>query len=89
MDTTKIALFKGKQVRKIIYLGEWWFSVIDVIEILTESDRPRKYWNDLKTKLIKEGYVEVSEKIGQLKFIQKKSFVCIMVYCDLFSFLTI
>jgi len=45
----------------------WFFSVIDVIAILTESDRARKYWSDLKTKLIEEGYVEVSEKIGQLK----------------------
>ena len=40
--------------------------MIDVIEVLTETDRPRKYWNDLKTKLKKEGS-ELSEKIGQLK----------------------
>lgn len=66
-DSTKIAIFKGKEIRKIIYKNEWWFSVIDVVEVLTGTDRPRKYWNDLKKKLIKEGYVEVSEKIGQLK----------------------
>ncbi len=66
-ETTKIAVFKGKEIRKIIYKNEWWFSVIDVVEVLTETDRPRKYWNDLKKKLIKEGYGEVSEKIGQLK----------------------
>jgi hypothetical protein len=64
---TKIAVFKGKRVRRIIYNGEWWFSIIDVIEILTDTGRPRKYWSDLKKKLIKEGYSEVSEKIGQLK----------------------
>ncbi|OIP86453.1 hypothetical protein AUK05_03580 [Candidatus Shapirobacteria bacterium CG2_30_35_20] len=68
MDT-KIAIFKGNEVRKIIYQNEWWFSVIDVIEVLTNNDRPRKYWSDLKTKLQKEGYVEVSEKIGQLKML--------------------
>jgi hypothetical protein len=45
---------------------KWYFSIIDVIEILTNSDRPRKYWNDLKTKLKKEGS-ELSGKIGQLK----------------------
>lgn len=45
---------------------KWYFSIIDVIEILTNSDRPRKYWNNLKTKLKKEGS-ELSEKIGQLK----------------------
>ena len=41
--------------------------MIDVVEALTGTDRPRKYWNDLKTKLVKEGYSELSEKIGQLK----------------------
>ena len=41
--------------------------MIDVVEALTGTDRPRKYWNDLKKKLIREGYIEVSEKIGQLK----------------------
>jgi len=66
---TKIAIFRGKKIRKTIYKNEWWFSVIDVIEALTGSDRPRKYWNDLKKKIKAEGYVEVSEKIGQLKLI--------------------
>jgi hypothetical protein len=41
---------------------------VDVIQALTGSDRPRKYWSDLKTKLKKEGS-ELSEKIGQLKLI--------------------
>ena len=41
--------------------------MVDVIEAVTGSDRPRKYWSDLKKKLIIEGYSEVSEKIGQLK----------------------
>ncbi len=66
-EITKIAVFKGKEIRKIIYKDEWWFSVIDIVEVLTGTDRSRKYWSDLKTKLIKEGYFEVSEKIGQLK----------------------
>jgi DNA-damage-inducible protein D len=67
MDGTKIAIFHGKQIRKIINNNEWWFSIIDVIEILSKSERPRKYWSDLKQKLTDEGYIEVSEKIGQLK----------------------
>jgi hypothetical protein len=67
METTKIAVFKGKEIRKTIHNDEWWFSIIDVIEALTDSGRPRKYWSDLKIKLAKEGYDEVSEKIGQLK----------------------
>ncbi len=45
---------------------KWYFSIIDVIGVLTGSERPRKYWSDLKSKLKSEGS-EVSEKIGQLK----------------------
>jgi DNA-damage-inducible protein D len=63
----RIAVFKGKEIRKVIFNNEWWFSITDVIEVLTESGRVRKYWNDLKKKLTTEGYIEVSEKIGQLK----------------------
>ncbi|HAL50234.1 MAG: hypothetical protein UU40_C0009G0004 [Candidatus Uhrbacteria bacterium GW2011_GWD2_41_121] len=64
---TKIAIFQKKEIRKIFHKGDWWFSVIDVVEALSGTDRPRKYWNDLKKKLVKEGFIEVSEKIGQLK----------------------
>jgi hypothetical protein len=45
---------------------KWFFSIIDVIAALTGNERPRKYWNDLKTKLVKEGS-QLSDKIGQLK----------------------
>jgi hypothetical protein len=45
---------------------KWYVSVIDVIEVLTGSPRPRKYWNALKTKLKAEGS-ELSHKLGQLK----------------------
>ncbi|MBP6039859.1 MAG: Bro-N domain-containing protein [Flavobacterium sp.] len=63
-----IQLFENKKVRTIwdAQQEKWFISIIDVIEVLTESDRPRKYWSDLKSKLIKEGS-EVSDKIGQLK----------------------
>ncbi len=65
---TAIKLFEQKQIRSIWKDEDekWYFSIIDVIEALTGSERPRKYWNDLKTKLQKEGS-ELSEKIGQLK----------------------
>lgn len=68
-EITKLAVFEGREIRKTIHNGEWWFSIIDVIEVLTGSDRPRKYWSDLKKKLLQEGYAEVSEKIGQLKML--------------------
>jgi len=64
---TGIAIFRGKEIRKTIHNNEWWFSIVDVAEALTGSERPRKYWNDLKKKLLEEGYNQLSEKIGQLK----------------------
>lgn len=69
MTITQIEIFRGKNIRKTIYKNEWWFSVIDIIQSLTETERPRKYWSDLKTKLIKEGYSELSDFIGQLKLV--------------------
>lgn len=63
-----IKIFDQKKVRTVWNeeTEEWYFSIIDVVEVLTETDRPRKYWSDLKKKLQKEGS-ELSEKIGQLK----------------------
>jgi uncharacterized protein (DUF2225 family) len=63
-----IIIFNQKQVRRAWDEEKelWYFSVVDVIEILTNNQRPRKYWNDLKTKLVEEGS-QLSEKIGQLK----------------------
>jgi prophage antirepressor-like protein len=66
-EKSKLALFEGREIRKSFHEGEWWFSIIDVIEALVGGDRPRKYWNDLKKKLFTEGYDQLSEKIGQLK----------------------
>ncbi|MFA6296464.1 MAG: Bro-N domain-containing protein [Patescibacteria group bacterium] len=66
---TKIAIFRKKEIRRIIFNNEWWFSVNDIIEILTGTKRPRKYWSDLKRKLLKEGYFQLSEKIGRLKIV--------------------
>jgi len=64
----EIQLFESNQVRTHWDNDQekWFISVIDVIEVLTETDRPRKYWSDLKIKLKKEGS-QLSEKIGQLK----------------------
>ena len=45
---------------------KYYISIVDLVGVLSESDRPRKYWSDLKNKLKQEGN-EVSEKIGQLK----------------------
>ena len=65
---TSIKLFEQNQIRSVWNDDEekWYFSIVDVIGVLTGTDRPRKYWSDLKTKLKNEGS-ELSEKIGQLK----------------------
>ena len=47
-EETKIAIFKGKKIRKVIYHNEWWFSVVDVVETLTDSQTPKTYWAKLK-----------------------------------------
>lgn len=67
METTKIALFKGKKIRKIIYQNEWWFSVVDVIEALTDSDRPSVYWTAMKVRVKNEGSFQLSTICRQLK----------------------
>jgi len=67
MENTQISIFNGFRVRKVLHNGEWWFSVIDVVEVLTGSSIPKRYWSDLKKKLIKEGS-QLYDKIVQLKF---------------------
>lgn len=51
----KLAVFEGKQIRKIIHNSEWWFSVVDVCEVLTDSLDAGAYWRKLKQRLNKEG----------------------------------
>lgn len=63
-----IKLFEQAKIRTIWDEDQekWFFSVVDVVEVLTDSPRPRKYWNALKTKLEAEGS-ELSQNVGQLK----------------------
>ena len=63
-----LVAFQGKKIRRTWFNDEWWFSVADIVEALTESERARKYWSDLKTRLTEEGF-ELSAKIGQLKLV--------------------
>ncbi len=56
--TTQIAIFKGKKIRKTIHKNEWWFSVVDVAQALTDQlddYTARKYWNKLAQRLREEG----------------------------------
>ena len=68
---SNIKLFESKQIRSEWNEVEqkWYFAIIDVVEILTESKNPRRYWSDLKRKLNTEGFSQLYEIIVQLKMI--------------------
>jgi DNA-damage-inducible protein D len=68
-EPARIAVFEGKHIRKILHEGEWWFAVIDIVEVLTGSSIPKRYWSDLKKKLAAEGFTEPYEKIVRLKML--------------------
>ena len=64
----QMARFKGNGIRQVFHNNEWYFSVVDVVAALAETERPSKYWSDLKRQLTQtEDFVELSDKIGQLK----------------------
>ena len=65
----KIQLFENKIIRTVWddEQEEWYFSIVDVVEVLTGTENPRRYWSDLKRKLKKEGATQLYEKIVQLK----------------------
>ncbi len=66
----KIVLFQEKQIRRVWYNERWWFSVIDVIGILSDATIPSRYWNDLKRRVSKEsGNNEVYAKCVKLKLV--------------------
>jgi len=60
MESTRIAVFKGREIRKTIYNNEWWFSVIDVIAVLTDSKNSRDYWYKMKIRVKEEDGFELS-----------------------------
>lgn len=71
-EQKQVTLFQGNEIRKIWNNEEekWYFSVVDVVGALSQTERPRKYWDDLKRKLFLEGS-QLSEKIGQLRFLSR------------------
>ena len=66
MDS-KIAVFKGKQIRRILHNNEWWFSIVDVVSALTDSFNSRDYWYKMKTRVKTEEGSELSTFCLQLK----------------------
>ncbi len=69
MENNKLAMFEEKEIRKIWKDNKWYFSIIDVVFILTDSSNPRDYWYKLKTRVNEEEKVELSTICLQLKLI--------------------
>ncbi len=70
MQENSLVTFENKKIRRTEHNGEWYFSVVDMVEVLTESSVAKRYWTDLKRKLRdEEGFVEVYDKIVQLKLL--------------------
>ncbi len=69
IENKKIALFKGAQIRRTLYNGEWWFSVNDVVGALTDSVNPRDYWFRMKVRINEEDGFELSTICRQFKLI--------------------
>jgi hypothetical protein len=62
----ELAVFQDR-IRKVWYQNEWWFSVVDVVEILTDSPSPRQYWGMLKKRMTDEGAAQSLTDCLQLK----------------------
>ncbi|MBU0647411.1 hypothetical protein KKC67_00340 [Patescibacteria group bacterium] len=67
INKNQIAIFQGKNIRKIIFNNEWCFSVIDVIEVLTDSVNSRDYWYKMKIRIKDEAGFQLSTICRQLK----------------------
>lgn len=68
----QILVFSEHSIRSIFHENQWWYSAIDVVQILSESANPRRYWSDLKRQLIEsEHFFQLYEKIVQLKLVSK------------------
>ena len=77
-------IFNNETIRTVWNKDEekYYISIVDLVGVLSESDRPRKYWSDLKSKLKQEGN-EVSEKIGQLKIKSQDGKYRLTDVCDI------
>jgi DNA-damage-inducible protein D len=70
-ESAAMALFDDeaaeKSIRRVLHEGRWFFSVIDVVGVLTDAPKPRQYWFDMKRRVQDEGFLELSAKCRQLK----------------------
>lgn len=69
MTNLHLAIFKGKKIRKVIFQNEWWFSVTDIVSVLTDSIDPRDYWFRMKVRVKSDDGIELSTFCRRLKLI--------------------
>lgn len=65
----KLVVFRGKEIRRVLEANEWWFSVVDVIAALTDSENPAVYWRVLKKRLKDEGADQTVTKCNGFKML--------------------
>lgn len=68
-EQNKLIVFQEKEIRRVWHNEEWWFSVVDVIEVLTESDKPRDYWYRLKRREKKNNEIDLSTNCRHFKMV--------------------
>lgn len=79
MKDSNLVPFEGKEIRKIWHDEQWFFSILDIIELLTGSKNPKRYWNDLKrrdSELDKEGGTQISYPLKMQTAGGKQSVIC-------------
>lgn len=70
-ENKELVLFENSRIRRQMYNGEWYYSIVDIIEILTESKDPTDYWSKLKKRIDAEEFAELSTNCRQLKLVAK------------------
>ncbi|ODS42216.1 MAG: hypothetical protein MSIBF_02455 [Candidatus Altiarchaeales archaeon IMC4] len=68
-----LAVFQGREIRRVWHDGQWYFSVVDVVEVLTDSIKPRDYWYRLKERELESSGIELSTNCRQLKLLSSDS----------------
>lgn len=70
-ENKELVLFENSRIRRQMYNDEWYYSIVDIIEILTESKDPADYWSKLKKRIDAEEFAELSTNCRQLKLVAK------------------